>query len=813
MNIKISIGHITTIFSIIIYMIFPCEIFAQKNTDNCFFPNKKGFISIINTHSPSTPWSEKMIDKLLSSEMVTSYEISLLPEHMHIQVISSLEEVEMFKKSVISRQKSYSDDLRLILFIGLDGFVFFEKELKTIWKDIPVVVASLEEHIEPVEYYISKRVAPKSKWIEFKNQTIHDNTVFIHHSQYFIENIEIMKKMMPQMESLTLLSSHQHSSAVTRQRMQDAISKYYPDILFKNFIEGEIQSDEVISVLHEYNPEKDGVIYFSWQQHRNPDGNVRIISQAYKFISRLTRQPIFNLVDVGIENGGMIGGYISSAERLNTNMITIIEQMLEGKKSYELSNLATIDPQYIFNYISFIENGISPDNIPSNSIIYNEPESNIKKYIFHIIAIIFIIILIIFSIYTYMLLKQKTVNDEKIKLLNKHKYLFNNMPIPYSSIKVIRNNKSEIVNYKIEEVNPAFQNLFPNYKSFINKEGKDIHPESFNSQINQIKEVINSDDNVSYNEFQISSKKIIKSFLKKSSENSIGVFYIDNTELYKALNDANAANQLKSAFLANMSHEIRTPLNAIVGFSELILTSATESEKIEYGQIIENNSNILLNLINDILDLSKIEAGYIDLYKEDFDLVNLINDLCSTFSFRMKEEVKLLTCIPFQHYIINWDKKRITQIITNFMTNAIKFTKKGYIEMGFYSKDKGIVIYVKDTGIGIKDIDKNKIFERFEKINEFAQGTGLGMSICKAIIDSYGGEIGFDSEEGKGSNFWVYIPCVIKFSDNTKKEKIESSNSDFIYNKKFNILIAEDNESNYKLISTILKNKIGRAHV
>lgn len=286
-------------------------------------------------------------------------------------------------------------------------------------------------------------------------------------------------------------------------------------------------------------------------------------------------------------------------------------------------------------------------------------------------------------------------------------------------------------------------------------------------------------------------------------------------ELRQAKLLAEQSDKLKSAFLANMSHEIRTPLNAIVGFSDLLMNSEEQADREEYMQIINTNNELLLKLINDILDLSKLESGSVELKYEDFDLAEYFNGMASSMKQRIvNPEVRLVTINPYDVCLVKLDRNRVAQVMTNYVTNAIKYTPKGSIEMGYEVMDTGIRLYVKDTGIGIPEEKKNKVFHRFEKLDEFAQGTGLGLSICKAITESMGGSVGFESKYHEGSLFWAIIPCNPEVKTGREPERHIGPSTDeenMTYGRNLNaaldrktILIAEDISSNYLLLSAML---------
>lgn len=270
------------------------------------------------------------------------------------------------------------------------------------------------------------------------------------------------------------------------------------------------------------------------------------------------------------------------------------------------------------------------------------------------------------------------------------------------------------------------------------------------------------------------------------------------------------ADKLKSAFLANMSHEIRTPLNAIVGFSNLLPSAETLEEEKLYSSIINQNSEILLQLINDILDLSKIEAGTLEYVRQPMNLGEVCRNIYQIHKDRVQEGVTLILDNEDDDLIIEEDRNRIAQVITNFLTNAGKFTLSGEIRFGFKVDNQCIRFYVKDTGIGIAPDKVGHIFDRFVKLNSFAQGTGLGLAICRMIIEKIGGEIGATSEVGKGSTFFFTIPYKessddrITYSDTSEAKYLSHTIKRMQKIKK--ILVAEDVDSNFVLI----KNMIGK---
>lgn len=285
-------------------------------------------------------------------------------------------------------------------------------------------------------------------------------------------------------------------------------------------------------------------------------------------------------------------------------------------------------------------------------------------------------------------------------------------------------------------------------------------------------------------------------------------------ELEAARRVAEVAGEQKTAFLANMSHEIRTPLNAIVGFAGL-LSNASESERNSYVEIIKGNTNMLLQLVNDILDMSKIEAGTLEFIYSDTDVNQIMRELEGIFRLRLEEadspvRIVFEPCLPV--CFIHTEKNRVSQVLSNFLSNAFKYTKEGSITLGYKVREDDIYFYVQDTGAGIPAGKVDKVFERFMKLDAKKQDTGLGLSISRTIIKKLGGEIGVFSEYGKGSTFWFTLP-VKPFDFLPLQQRTEDVSETVEFNEteydagavRRTILIAEDMDDNYLLYKIYLE--------
>lgn len=271
---------------------------------------------------------------------------------------------------------------------------------------------------------------------------------------------------------------------------------------------------------------------------------------------------------------------------------------------------------------------------------------------------------------------------------------------------------------------------------------------------------------------------------------------------------AQEADKMKNAFIANMSHEIRTPLNAIVGFSRLITETENASEQQEFLTIINNNSDLLLQLINDILDFAKIESGTLNYNISNVDLKDICHEVYVSQSLKMTSDVALLfhgELLPSVR--LQTDTQRVEQVLLNLLSNAIKCTNQGFVSLSYEVEEEFVRVSVTDTGIGIAKDKQLSVFDRFVKLDDFRQGTGLGLSICKMIIEKLGGEIGVKSELGKGSTFWFTLPLANSVAP-APQEQDNGTPIEVVRDVlpgQYTILVAEDVLENYLLLQAVLK--------
>lgn len=497
-------------------------------------------------------------------------------------------------------------------------------------------------------------------------------------------------------------------------------------------------------------------------------------------LGQLSAFPCFSVVNELIGNrNGAVGGYITVFEDEVRDAVNRVASILEGMSPSDFPQIKESDKAYVFDYDALERWGIDQGKLPGGAVIVNMPFT--VRYRYYIWCSGFILVVLLFLLFSYQRKRyiQEALHKKDAQEKLKKEKMFLSFALDSGNIFAFRYSKgifefdNRFYHYlgisrspmSIEEfqnaIHPGELGDFLQYRDLLDtgflsrkvtQRRCDFNKKGYEWWEFRYAQNKNEDDSAS-NDGSVEVSGLCLSIQRiKDTENN----------LISALRKAEESDRMKSVFLANMSHEIRTPLNAIVGFSQLLNSDMPlePEEKEIFIDLITKNSDLLLKLINDILDLSRIESGSMSFSYENLDLSKLMGDIFHTHQLMMPEGVELKIKIPHEPLIIRSDHFRLTQVCTNFINNAVKFTTKGYIEVGYdLSADgKSILISVEDTGKGIPSDKKEKVFERFQKLDEFAQGTGLGLAICQSIVHAFQGNISLESEVGVGSKFTVSLP-------------------------------------------------------
>ena len=658
----------------------------------------------------------------------------------------------------------------------------FDKE----WKDIPSIICYARDYMYPKEEYLIDLDKNVLDTLVPITDVVKDyNATFIKYPVYIKQTIELIKKLQPELTKLAFIFDRRYISQQTKADVEAVLRKDFPGIQFEPLSTTSISTENLLDRLASFD-NKTGVLYYSWYRTRKDNENRYLVDNVQKMTNSFSVPPIFTLQDVQTENGNFAGGYYVSPEDYAQVTVNTIEMILSGKDSKEIPIQTSETPRIYLNYQHLLLHQIDPGLYPKNAIYFQEPPGFLQKYKIHIISLLVILALLITIgiLRVRLFIQKQKAKDKELQIARQAQDLNQKYQL------VLKASNMMTWIWDVKEARLECNNIYLTQRSIRDK-GIDglfsmsadefysgIHPEDLEQMQDAINkliagESISIDEEIRYLDDTGLEYTWIEIFaiVGKTDPEGKPAYLTGGTTLInqrkkmeQELRDKEKieeSNRLKSAFLANMSHEIRTPLNAIVGFSNLLAETCHSEETREFCEIIETNNELLLQLVNDILDLSKIEAGQMDFIYSEFNVSTLFRSLYQTFQSRVKDGVALYCEIPEQDCVIYSEKNRLTQVITNFLTNACKFTFQGSIRMGYKEREDGLYFYVKDTGKGIERKNLPHVFERFAKFDSFIQGTGLGLSICQTILENLHGKIGVESEEGKGSTFWFTIPCAV----------------------------------------------------
>ena len=902
------------------------------------------YVLILNSYNESAPWSNSITSPIMH-KISELKDIDAYIEHLNPVM------VDRFPQMLLNKYGKTPP--KLLVLLGSMSMIFRE-EIKEMWGDVSILVCDSDPYIYTEEYYRKRDVTTPENKIHVDSLRDDYNITFMHTPAYLKESVKLMTRMIPNMKKLIFLGDGIYPNPEYNKQLKNIITRDFPYLQYQFISSYNYTLPELYNALRNADKET-GVLVSTWFAETLTSQQMLI--NAYRSLSSIS-SPLFSIRYAGMDDGGMVGGYMYNEKIFINELLRNVSQILNGKPAREIPFFVPADAHPTFNYTTLVNKGLNPKLCPQDSIFYDKPENFLKKYIW-VIAGIFITLLLIALIQQkriQMLKELRRVQKQEFESQIKYTNLIDNMPILYMKEKVIRNESGNIVETILCDVNRFFETCFRKKENIIGKKGSELFPESMTEFTHFMETALREKRSITFPYYFKDVDTFYDIVLSPSlEEDTVDIFCLDSTELhnaqqmlsstnhklslaleianiipwkwnlkehsilcdinrpiimtampgeikeeqlsvsdeqyfskiikedrprvmqafhdliegkinkvkeeYRVLNKgkngrkidwveaqatietrdeqnrpltlvgsslvitdrkrmeeelmsakdrAEESNRLKSAFLANMSHEIRTPLNAIIGFSNILASTEEEQEKQEYINIIESNNTLLLQLISDILDLSKIEAGTLEFSYSNIDLNDMIKEVENITKCRMEGSgVQLIAETPLSSCFIRTEKNRLMQVINNFLTNAIKFTQKGSITFGYEIRDKMLYFHVTDTGCGIPANKKDSIFGRFVKLNSFAQGTGLGLSICRTIIEHMNGTIGVESEEGKGSTFWFTIPYQPARLSEKKAEEFQPIT---VQKDKLTILIAEDNESNYRLFQSILRKEYSLIH-
>lgn len=782
-------NYIRFVLFIVLSLVFSFHLYA---TDNA------GPILIISSYNPDTRNTTANISEFMEEYKRGGGISPVVIENMNCKSLPEAPLWDGKMRGILDKYKE-NNTPQLIIILGQEAWAsYISQEYKP---DIPVLCGMISKNAILLPDSDLNVAEWEPKYIdiqEYVDKGLHLGGFL--YSYDVKENIRLIRKLYPKTQNIALITDNTYGGLA----MQTLVKKEMENIKDLNLILLDGRKNNIYTIVEQIKnlPDQTVILIGTWRVDVN-DGYY-VGNATYTMMTANPRIPTFTLASVGIGHWA-IGGFSPKYRPIGSDLAKEALSILEKKIAPKDIHPQIIPNGYVFDASKIKAFDISKLSLPHDATIINEDPSLFSKYRFEIllsvitVLFIFLIMILIFFIRTNKL-KDKLLDLQKDNIL-----IMNNIQASIYFIKP---------DYTVKWRNEVeFHDCIPEFgpaNCFLVKNG--VKPYCTRCTVAKAMETKKQVDIT--NEFGDGKYlHILANPVLDEHNNLIGVIFKKEdvtkqkqaeNELRKAKEKAEESDRLKSAFLANMSHEIRTPLNAIVGFSNIIAEIDDEVERQSYLDIIHKNNDLLLQLIDDILDFSKIEAGTMDYHFEEVDIKDICGEIALADSIKMPSDVVLIFDLGSPSVIVKTDERRVMQVISNFVNNAIKFTTKGSITIYYEIEGDFIRVCVKDTGIGISAENQRRIFERFIKVDTFQQGTGLGLTISRTIIEALGGKIGVDSEEGVGSTFWFTLPLDTKRTDIELSPDIpvqseETPRSD----RHHSILIAEDVYENYFLLETL----------
>ena len=750
-------------FRILAVAIFACLFLAPKAMADT---KDQEYIVLISSSTFREKWAYDLletVEKAFNEEnSVKVYSETLTTWHFNNQ--------QEINQKVDYLKDKYSVPPQAVIFVGDPGWYVCKPLFDTIWKGVPTIICHSMPHTSAdINKYYNGEYIPEDQIIATPEMLERYNVTAINIPVCIKETIELMKEITPEMKKVVLLSDDRFICSLIRKKAEDIHQQYFSDLDMEFITYPQTNTETMLRIISECGKET-GIIYCSWVNVASQNLSEKYYpdERMHSYISGIVKKPVFSLSDQFTRGHALFAGghYIGSSD-VESTVIGEIRSALKKDGTYEAKTVVAGTPNTYLNYQTLLDKGVPLDNFPKNAVYCDVPPSFIQKNIIYVVIVLGTAIVLLLFYFMHKRIKKvrETEWQEHLHLLEN---ILDNLPIAAKVKDVDNDMRYTFINKKAEELfeYPAKEaigrtdfDIMPEAATMIRKEDEELvrtgiaqfgtrrfftnkNEERFTFQNNNIVSFSDGRKWILYTAWDITDQKILERKLRLAKE------------------EAEESNRIKSAFLANMSHEIRTPLNAIVGFSSILAEDVSEEERIEYLSIISKNNDILLQLINDILDLSKIEAGTLEYVYANIDVNKMLSEIEQAARMRQPNaNVAICAVMPMPDLLLYTDQRRITQVLNNFISNAMKFTNTGSITFGYEEpKDGYIRFFVTDTGTGIPPEKVADIFNRFVKLDSFKQGTGLGLAISQNIVKELKGEIGVLSELGKGSTFWFTLP-------------------------------------------------------
>ena len=602
------------------------------------------------------------------------------------------------------------------------------------------------------------------------------------------KEMQLITRLIPNVQNIYTISGEDTFSRTKSHELRRLVERKYSRLKYHHVDAAVVTTDSLLRLVSSLDATRDVVIYSSWISYYMSYDETAVMNSAI-YLMEASNAPVFVIRDNGWIDGGnrVVGGCVTDEEEFYEGMRDVVKRMLSGTPANEISCETTGKSMVKLNYARMREFGIPLNLVPRGAVLVDQPNSTWDKYGTFIIAsfvIAVIVLLLLLLFYMRQSIKIKELQIRDLNMAHRFSNLVQSMPIVYFRGSIVKNQSGRIVDINLLYGNKNIDKMMGSNApahikgaSFFNS-----MPDSAPSIIDDLDQnvarsiyqfdiIINSRDEDYYAMYFTVDFPNVDVFAVNISDTMQYQSRLEyaNVLLKFAKEKAETSERVKTEFIQNMSHEIRTPLNAICGFVDVLISddanSLTQDERNEFAAIIRNNSQMLMTLVNDVLDLSDLNSGKTVVDNSWVSVVDLCHWVIRTVEMRLTPGVTMHfdSQVGNNFYIFS-DPKRLQQVLMNFATNAIKHTKEGSITLEFNlctdEEEPGWVEFAcTDTGCGVPPEMAQTIFERFAKLDSFTQGTGLGLAICRSVATLLGGKVMLDSTYTNGARFVFRLKC------------------------------------------------------